>query len=172
MTAAQELDSLLADMAKRGIKIVRKDQHWFWKVLGFLVLCVTFGKNKTFSTRYVTTIHKTIAVPPNWVDRDPLYKLEILTHELVHVAQFKKYTPVVMGLLYLLFPLPIGLAYFRWRFEREAYVAGYKKLLQYNYSPELRQALVDHGVVQMTSGQYGWTWPFKNSVRDYFDAHV
>lgn len=170
MTPTEELAQVLASATAQGVKIVRKDQHWFWKALGWIVMVVTFGQNKTFTSRYITTIGKTIAVPSTWDSYSDLSKLEILTHELVHVGQYRKYTPPVMGLLYLLVFFPIGLAYFRYRFEREAYVVGFKKTL--SYDPSQRQRLIDHGVEQMTSGQYGWTWPFKKSVRAWFEANT
>jgi hypothetical protein len=170
MDATAELKALMAKMDADGVKIVYKQTSWFWRVLAKLVYVVTLGRNNTFLDGYVTTLNKTIAVPASWATRDDLGKLETLTHELTHVAQYQRYTPVVMALLYLFVFLPIGLAYFRWRFEREAYCNGYNKLLQYR--PDLRAALVDRGVSQMTSGQYAWTWPFQKTVRAYFEAHV
>ena len=42
-------------------------------------------------------------------------------HELVHVRQWRRWH-VLFWIGYLLLPLPIGLAWCRWRFEREAYL--------------------------------------------------
>ncbi len=172
MDASVELKQLLADMDQQGVKIVRKDQSTFFKILGWLVYAFTFGKNSSFTTGYITTINKTIGVPSTWDSFGDLAKLEILTHEMVHVAQAKKWTFILFGFLYLFIFLPLGLAYFRYVFEREAYVVGFKKLMQYDPSPETRARCIDHGVTNMTTGQYGWAWPFPKSVRAWFESQL
>ncbi len=170
MEPKEELDALLKTCEARGVKIVRKDEHWFWRALGWLVMVVTFGQNKSFNTTFTTTIGHTIGVTPSWDTFSDARKVEILTHELVHVDQFKKYTPVGMGVLYLLFFLPIGLAYFRYRFEREAYVAGFRRVLARD--PSQRSTLIDHGVEQCCGANYGWAWPFRKSVRAWFEENL
>ena len=42
-------------------------------------------------------------------------------HERVHLRQFARHGRLLMSILYVLLPLPMGLAYCRARFEREAY---------------------------------------------------
>lgn len=165
MTADQELEQLLGLVAACRVKLVSKS-GWFWRALGAVVKIVTFGNLADFQTGYLTTIGSTIALPVGWERRDAEWRLEVLTHELVHVDQSQRLTAALMSFLYLFAFFPVGLAYARYVFEREAYVAGFKTALRYGAD---RQALIDHGVSQMTGPNYLWAWPFKASVRKYFE---
>jgi hypothetical protein len=168
MNAQAELDALLEQAKALGVKIVYKE-GWFWKALAWLVLIVTFGQNKFFD-QYITTVYKTIGVPRAWDSWPAISKLEILTHELCHVQQLKKWTPPGFFLCYLLFPLPFGLAWCRYRIEREAYVAGFAVLLRYKVVS--RAVLIEHVVEEMSGAGYGWAWPFSKSVRKWFEENV
>jgi hypothetical protein len=170
MTLQEELAAKRAELDALGAKVVYKDQSWFWKALNVVMIIITFGKMRDFGTQFTTTIGKTIAVPPQARTWDDLAWLETLTHEGTHVLQFKKYTPVLFGLAYLLCFFPIGLAYVRYRAERRAYVNGFTALLKYR--PDLRPALVAHGVAQMTGSNYLYAWPFKKSVTAWFEANI
>jgi hypothetical protein len=75
--------------------------------------------NRVFMARYWTTIGSTIYYPA--CVADPLAHAVVLEHELVHVRQWRRWG-VLMWLSYLLLPLPIGLCWFRFRWEREAYL--------------------------------------------------
>jgi hypothetical protein len=157
-------------------KIVNK-RGWFWVALHYIVMVVTFGGNRNFLEGYYTTIGPWVGVPKNWEKRSAESRQAVLEHELQHIKQcawFGFGSPIVglpvYTILYLLLPLPIGFAYFRWRFEREAYAHGINIKLQ--WEPHRRAELIDGAVLQMTSGKYGWTWPFKASVRRYFEKHV
>lgn len=159
-----------------GVRIVEK-RGWFWRLLHWLVFFFTLGGNKTFLTRYVTTLGPLIGVPVGWMDeRDDVSKLAVLTHELVHVRQCKAFglgsawlgLPV-FGLLYLLVPLPFGLALFRYRFERSAYVAGIRIFKAYGHDVSVQ---VEFAVKQLTGPGYGWAFPFPTSVRRYFEREL
>jgi len=170
MTPQEELDLLLASIASQGVKIVRKDQSKFWRFLGWLVKVVTFGKNDSFGTDFTTTIGKTIAVTPDWPTWAPEDKLETITHEMVHVGQYKKFTLVGMSLLYLLVFLPFGLAYFRYRFEREAYLTEYKYTIAKGWGT--KDALIESGVSELSGSDYGWAWLSKSGIRKWFQANL
>jgi hypothetical protein len=169
MNAESELSELIEYAKSIGVKIKYK-QGWFWKTLAVIVNIVTFGGSKTFLTDYTTTLYKTIFVPLSWDQWPSQGKLEILTHELVHVKQAKTWTYPIFVLSYLLFPLPFGLAWARYRFEREAYLAGFKVSLRYESAS--RDFLIDHGVKQMSSSAYGWAWPFPYVVRAWFEKNL
>lgn len=111
--------------------------------------------NKLGGGAYWTTIGKTIYYPDQIVD--PHLFPDIIEHEKVHVAQYKKLSVPVFLFLYCLVPLPVGLAYFRWRFEREAYLVQFKYLLaenpQYDIDFEVEQ------VVRSLWFNYLFAWP-------------
>lgn len=71
-----------------------------------------------------------------------------------------------MGLLFLLVPLPIGFAWFRYKFEREAYKTSYYSALALGLKPNL-----DRYVEQLTGPAYFWTWILKKQVKSWFYAN-
>lgn len=165
----------LLKLHNEGGKIVDK-KGWFWKTIHVLVAIVTFGGNRNFLKGYYTTIGPWIGVPEGWEERSLASRISVLEHEMRHVRQCANcgLGSPILGLplytvLYLLVPLPFGLAYFRWRFEREAYAHGIN--VRVNLEPHRHSDLIESAVDQLTSGKYGWTWPFKNTVRLYFKEH-
>jgi len=157
MDPKKELDALMASLPAMGVKIVSKDKSWF-----------KLGKN------FTTTLGKTIYTPPGWDTYGDLEKLETITHEIVHVRQMKSMTLPVFLFLYLLAFFPIGLAYFRYVMEREAYVVGFRKYLEYtvNNRAFTRAMLIQHGVDNLTGKNYLWCWPFRRSVRAWFEKNL
>jgi hypothetical protein len=162
---------------------------WFWTALHYAVLVLTLGRNRTFLTRYATTIGPYIALPPDWLARlDEPWLRYLLVHERVHVQQFKRWGfgsahvgMFTMGFAYLFLPLPVGLAWFRWMFEREAYAAGIRAQLadcatDADLVPELlaecRSQLIGHATEQLTGGAYLWTWPWPGAVERWFMENV
>ena len=73
---------------------------------------------------YWLTIGNTIYYPDSV--ENPTDEHALIRHELVHVQQYEKYGTLLFIFLYLFVPLPIGFAYFRWYFEREAYLVNIK----------------------------------------------
>lgn len=113
------------------------------------------GKN------FWTTIGSTIYYPDNL---DPNKFPEVIEHEKTHIAQYKKLTAPLFLFLYVLIPLPIFFAYFRWKFEREAYLVEAKL-----YLAEKRtnvNELVENMVQTMWAG-YVFPWP-KSLMRKWF----
>jgi hypothetical protein len=176
MTPDQALILTLHEIREAGGGITVK-KGWFWVTLHYIVMVVTFGGNRNFRKGYYTTIGPIVGVPEDWEKRSAGSRQAVLEHELIHIKQCKKFGlgNAWVGLplytiLYLLLPLPIGFAYFRWRFEREAYTHGINVKL--GWEPHRRAELIDRAVDQLSSGKYGWTWPFKKSVRRYFEENV
>ena len=170
MTPAQEYEALVATLPALGCRIVKKANVWWWRVLATLYRVITFGKSQSLLTGYTTTIGKTFYVPDDYDSWNPIDKLETVTHELVHIEQARRLTPVVFFLLYTFAYFPVVAAWWRYRLEREAYVIGFKKTLE--YAPQARQQLIDKAVDQMTGPGYFWAWPFKRSVRAFFEAQL
>ena len=81
-----------------------------------------FGGNN-----YITTIGDTVYYPDHIkFDVNSKYFQQLLDHELVHVKQYEKYGVLGFLLLYALIPFPVLFSYFRWKFEREAYMIDIK----------------------------------------------
>ena len=71
---------------------------------------VTFGAQTSYLTNYQTTIGHVVYVTPDWMAISAAQRIVTLRHERVHLRQFRRYTLPGMALLYLLVPLPVGLA--------------------------------------------------------------
>jgi hypothetical protein len=167
------LEETMEKIRLEGGRVVEK-KGWFWTLLHYVVMVVTFGFNRDFLKGYYTTIGGVVGYPTGWEKRSIEGRIAVLEHELVHIRQCAKlgFGNVWVGfplymITYLLLPLPVGLAYFRWCYEREAYAHGIRMRLL--MQPHLRQRLIDSAVNQLTSGNYGWTWPFPKNVRAYFE---
>lgn len=182
VTPEQKLILTKHEIREAGGKIVVK-RGWFWVALHYIVMVVTFGSNRNFLKGYYTTIGPIVGVPEDWEKRSAGSRQAVLEHELIHIKQCKKFGlgNAWVGLplytiLYLLLPLPMGFAYFRWRFEREAYTHGINVKLEAvqdpGWRPALRATLINRATLQLTSGKYGWTWPFPKAVLRYFEEHV
>ena len=153
-----------------GLRIVHKSDDWFSKTLDGLLRVVTAGGQSAYTTRYVTTIGRTIYLPTRWSARTAEDRYVTLRHEAVHLRQFRRYSLVGMSLLYLLPVLPMGLAYGRARLEWEAYEETLRATAEVwgidaARSPELRHRILD----QFTGPAYGWMWPFRGSIARWID---
>jgi hypothetical protein len=75
-----------------------------------------------------------------------------------------------MALLYVMLPLPMGLAYFRARFEMEAYAESIRAAAEVWGADHPRSdAYRRHVVDQFTGPSYGWMWPFRAGVERWYD---
>jgi hypothetical protein len=116
--------------------------------------------NRVFMARYWTTIGSTIYYPA--CVSDPLAHPIVLEHELVHVRQWRRWG-VLMWLSYLLLPLPIGLCWFRFRWEREAY------LVELAHAPDREREITR--IVDALWFGYGFPWP-RPWMRRWFERTV
>ncbi len=150
------------------IKLVWKDAS---KLMKFINMLMHLGsKNHPFMLEYATTIGKTIYMPNLWWDTaNEQQRLILLRHELVHIKQMQQYSTPLFLLLYLFVPLPLGCAYFRAKFEKDAY----RETMQARYeywgedsitSTECREWIIS----QFTGKMYGWMWPFKQSMERWY----
>ena len=152
------------------VRIVPKAGVWHQRAIHHLLRVVTLGAQSAYLDRYVTTLWHTVYVPPDWEARAIEERYATLRHELVHVRQFERWG-VLMAVAYLLLPLPLGLAWFRMRFEREAYEETLRVWHQLGGRAACER-LRPHVVAQFTSGSYGWMWPFPRAMERWFDAFV
>lgn len=168
-------EALLADIRKEfpDFKIVSKSDSWFMKVLSWLLLIVTFGSQKTFMTKFITTFGNTIYVPKDWESVPEVNRVGTLRHERVHLRQQVRYGRVLFTFLYLVPFFPLFFAYGRAKLEMEAYsetilaVAELKGLDKVR-SKEFRDHIASHFV----TGSYGWMWIFRKTVDRWIDEAI
>jgi hypothetical protein len=168
----QRLDALIAEMGARPrpVRVVRKRAYWHQRAAAMALWLLTFGGQRTYLRRYVTTLGHTIYVPDNFKSRRPERAWQVLRHELVHVAQFERYGWLGMILIYGLLPLPAGLAYGRARLEWEAYRETLRAVaesegIERARSPRLHAKII----ARFTGPDYGWMWPFPRTVQRWID---
>jgi hypothetical protein len=153
-----------------GFRIVRKDRSPLHRAIHVVLIGVTFGRMRSYLDSFQTTIGKTVYVTADWDDWSADERYVTLRHEAIHLRQFRKYTLPVMAVLYVLLPLPLGLAYFRARFEQEAYAETIRAAaeihgLEYVRGSEHREYIIG----QFLGPSYGWMWPFRASLNRWYD---
>lgn len=155
-----------------GFVIIQKRDSFMMKAIDVILRGITFGKMKNFMTGFITTIGQKVYVPETWDYYDTVDKLEIIRHERVHMRQARKYGRVLFSIMYLFLPLPGGLAYFRKKFEMEAYEESLRTMHRYLGPSALNNMQKKFIVSQFTSASYFWMWPFQKSVEQWYDSTV
>ena len=152
-------------------RVIKKAESRFQRMLHYGLLAITFGQMRDYLDGYTTTIGGRIYVTPSWECTDPDERYITLCHELIHLRQFRRYTPPLMGLLYLLFPLPMGIAYFRARFEKEAYAETLRATAEcYGIEAIRGERLRERIIGQFMSANYGWMWPFRKHMERWYET--
>jgi hypothetical protein len=160
-----------ATMRRRGVRVVHKSGVWHQRAIDRLLRLLTLGRARTYATRYVTTLARTIYVPDDWATRPAWQRAEILRHELVHMEQFARYGLVPMTLAYLLFPLPIGVAWCRAALEKEAYAESLRAAYERG-GVEAALAMKPELVRRFTGPDYFWMWIFPRAIEEWIDATI
>ncbi len=148
-----------------------KDQSFLMKLIGFHLFVLSFGKQNKFMTGFITTVGYTVYVPQGWASMRESDRCIILRHERVHMRQLRKYTPIFFTFLYLFFPLPFLFAYYRAKFEKEAYEESIRASVEYYGVGVLsragfKQRVLDH----FLTGEYLWMWPFRKSIETWYES--
>lgn len=156
-------------------EVLPKEGSILMKAADIALKIITFGKMKEFMTRFVTTMGNKVYVPTGWDDRDDTSKAVTMRHEAVHIRQKGRrwYGGIVFGLKYLLWPLPAVWARGRRDIEQEAYAESMQALADYGrldviISDEYRE----HIIGQFMSANYFWTWPWRESLENWYDGIV
>ena len=151
-------------------RIVRKDRSPLHKAIHYALLVLTFGRMRSYLDSYQTTIRRTVYVTADWDEWDPDRRYVTLRHEAVHLRQFRAYTLPGMAVLYVLLPLPMGLAWFRAHFEKAAYAETIRAAAEV-WGPEYprTQEHRAHVIEQFMGASYGWMWPFRASLERWYD---
>lgn len=157
-------------------KMVHKRDSWLMQVADILLKLVTFWRMKTFMTEYATTLGYTLYVSDYWELRSTTARMIILRHERIHMRQRRRYGVLVFSLLYALVFFPVVFAYYRAKFEKEAYEETMRAVLEYIpgtggvtlMSERYRRRVVRH----FTSAEYLWMWPWRRSIERWYDSTV
>lgn len=146
---------------KHGAEVKPKREQWFWRFLvtGFPSKIPLLKKWLfRFYNNFTTTINKTISTSDRFELKTVKSQILTLRHEEVHIKQAKRYSFPIFALLYLFFPLPIGFAYARAKFEWEAYEVQIKSMIKSGYT---RQEIADQIFPYFTGSDYLYMMPFK-----------
>jgi hypothetical protein len=162
------VDEMRAEFPR--LALIDKRSSLLQRAIGRALQVVTLGGQSAYGTRYVTTIGQRIYLPSEWSERDADDRYVTMRHERVHLRQFRRFTLPLMALAYLFLPLPLGLAWCRYRLEREAYeetivAAAERWGIEVVRAAAFRERLIG----QFTSGAYGWMWPFSRALGRWYD---
>lgn len=152
-------------------RIREKNDSWLMKAIGFFLFVITFGKNKDFMERFVTTLGSVVYVPAEWANWSPMSQCIVLRHERVHMRQAREHGRLKFSFLYLFWPVPVFRAKWRTRFEQEAYEESIRAMYEYGEDPTnyvFRVRMIMH----FTSSEYFWMWTKREDLEEWFDAAV
>ncbi|MDQ3367266.1 MAG: hypothetical protein M3680_17720 [Myxococcota bacterium] len=153
-----------------GFRIVRKDRSWLHQAIHYALIGLTFGRMRSYLGSYQTTIGRTVYVTADWDDWEADRRYVTLRHEAVHLRQFRTYTLPGMAVLYVLLPLPMGTAWFRAAFEKEAYAESIRAAAEvYGPGYPRRTEYRQYVIAQFMGASYGWMWPFRAGLERWYD---
>jgi len=164
----------LASSEDGAARVVVKE-GWIWDLLGYLLHAVTLGKmsHRTFMDSYATTLGPVQAYPRGL----PQLSDSTIVHESRHVKQsrwFSLWIAPWIGLplfaaTYLLLPLPVGLAWCRYRLELDADRAGFRHAVRHDPACTQMGLMVQARLRadQVSGPAYGWAWPRNWARRSY-----
>lgn len=171
-------EALARDKNKDAI-LTTKD-HWLWSALWWLGVVLTLGlfavgiSRKRFLTEFATTIGPVQGYPKEWPSLDQV----VVIHECEHVRQMQLcgfgnawVGLLLYTLLYILLPVPLGFAWFRYYFERRADEVAWKWAFEMgtmNLSEILAQSA--RRAKMVSGGSYFWSVPFKFAQAGYLKA--
>lgn len=165
------LEELRAEFPR--FRVIEKRTSPLSKLIDVALRILTLGGQRHYLTRYYTVLGDRLYVPDGWRSVDPIDAVITLRHERIHLRQRRRYTLPGMALIYLLWPLPLGLAYGRARIEWEAYTETLRATHELRGEDALRSRALRRRIVeQFTSAAYGWMWPFRASVERWYDEAV
>lgn len=164
-TEAHERLQRLAQQLDPAVRLSTKD-GFCWQVLAVVLQSVSLGgiSARAFLQDYATTLGPIQAYPRHWSAE----AVEcVLVHEARHTRQFRWFALggnpwlglPMMALFYLLLPLPVGLAFFRYELELDADRATWRHMLRSGASPDRVRGRARQFADRVASGAYGWAWP-------------
>lgn len=179
-------EALITYVEGVGVRNVIKEDSLFMRILGGLLFF-----NKSFMTRFITTIGQTIYWPKSIWENDSDV-CSVLPHEFTHAMDFRRVGLIQIALIYLfpqvlgiliplcalgaiynlaylwfllglLFLLPIP-AYGRKWFEMRGFAMTMATEIWLG-SPSVKTKVVPPWIIRnFTESNYYWMWPFPGSV--------
>lgn len=168
-------DALMREMLAEfpAFRIVPKAGNVLSLAIDVSLRAITLGAQRHYMTRYHTVIGDTLYVPEAWQTMTDVARVILLRHERVHLRQRRRYGLVPFALLYLLPIFPLGLAWFRARFEWEAYRETLRATADLRGLAALEDPLLRREIVRrFVSGDYGWMWPFSRTIERWYDQAI
>lgn len=157
-----QVDELIREMITEFPKLEFHSHKPWWLKFGFK--CIGSDADD-----FTQTIGNHIYYCGDWDELSDVRKYTTLRHELIHLRQFRKYGFVLFSLLYLLCFFPIGLAYFRARFEREGYKESLKAKVEiYGPTESIKEQGWSGYKFAFLTKAYLWAWPFKSQIEKWF----
>lgn len=151
-------------LPKRESKLMRFAVSRFARKIPFL------GKwLKRFYTNYSTTIGYTIYTSDTFEQKLPIEQVLTLRHERKHIYQSERTFFLMFAFLYLFMPLPLGFAYFRAKYEFEAYEVQLRHKLRLGHSKDELKAWL---YPKFTGPDYGWMMPFTFILDKWLDEFL
>jgi hypothetical protein len=169
-----EYELLLIEIRKDFPKFSLKDKasSTFMKLLDLCLKLITFWRMKTFMSKFTTTIGYTVYTPASWEGMSTKVRCLILKHEAVHMQQRKDHGSFWFSFSYLLLPFPVLWAYYRMKYEMEAYEVTVQVKWEYfgrrGFTPQAREAMIK----RFTGPSYFWTWPWRKRIETWYDELV
>jgi hypothetical protein len=156
-----------------SFKLVPKDSSRFMKLISLGLKVITLGHMDNFMSAYTTTVGNVIYTPTHWDMHPEKYRAVILKHERIHLRQARKYGILLFSFLYLFFPAPMLLAWWRTKFEKEAYEETIRADFELygqkiKSSNEYREFIIQ----QFVGASYGWMWPFRKQIEKWYDSII
>ena len=138
------------------------------KAIHLALTAITFGGQRVYLTRYHTVLFGTLWVPDSWDGMTDDDKYILLRHERVHLRQRARMGDLLLSFVYLVPFFPLGLADGRARIEWEAYIETIKATAEV-YGLKEAEDLRDHITERFVGPEYGWMWPFPETIHRWFD---
>jgi len=176
MSNTDKLTKLNREIANEfpDFRVIKKADSRLMRVIDRVLRIITLGKMQTYMTGFITTMGTTVYVPANWDDLPEISRVIVLRHERVHMRQAQQYGRLIFSLLYLLAPLPLGLAWFRAKFEMEAYEESLAAMLEYYGADSLgpKSSTRNNTIRHFMSAEYFWMWPFRGYMDRWYTRTV
>lgn len=162
-------DRFLVELQREfpDFEIRSKRRSGLQRTISIALAVVTLGGQRHYLTRYHTVLFGKLYVPDAWASMSDDARYVLLRHERIHLEQRRRMGDLTMGLAYLFLWLPLGLAWGRARIEWEAYVETVRATAEVFGLAAARS--LEHEIVRRYVGpDYGWMWPFPETVRRWF----